>query len=97
VPDALRAAHFGEHVLTREDAAFADDDGALFLPLARAAEILDTANRIQHVERAQADRVIAGTTLRQQLRFDEFLARRAREPSFGFREHLREIGGAIEE
>jgi regulator of RNase E activity RraA len=96
-PDALRVARFGEHVLTREDAVFADDDGALFLPLARAAEVLDVATRIRRVERSQAERVIAGITLRQQLRFGEFLARRKRDPSFGFRQHLRELGGAIEE
>lgn len=95
--DALRAAGFGEHSVTREDAIFADDDGAVFLPLARVAEALDAAERIRSVERAQAERIAAGRTLRQQLRLAEFVARRERDPSFTFRQHLRDLGGAVEE
>jgi 4-hydroxy-4-methyl-2-oxoglutarate aldolase len=96
-PDALGVARFGEHALTREDAVFADDDGALFLPLARVAEVLEAAERIRRVERAQAERVAGGSTLRQQLRFAEYLERRSRDSSITFRQHLREIGGAVEE
>jgi regulator of RNase E activity RraA len=96
-PDALRVAQFGEHALSSEDAVFADDDGALFLPLARVGEALDAAESIRRVERAQADRVVAGHTLRQQLRFGDYVARRARNPSLSFRQHLRDIGGAVEE
>lgn len=96
-PDALRAARFGEHVVTAEDVVLADDDGALFLPLDRAAEVLEAAARIRTVERRQAERVTAGVTMREQLRFGEFLARRARDPSLTFRQHLRTIGGAVEE
>ncbi len=36
-------------------------------------------------------------TLRQQVAFGDFLARRAAEPSYTFRQHLRRTGGAIEE
>jgi len=36
-------------------------------------------------------------TLRQQTAFGEYLARRAAEPSYTFRRHLRQIGEAIEE
>jgi hypothetical protein len=28
--------------------------------------------------------------------FDRYLARRAEEPGYGFRQHLRDVGGAIE-
>jgi len=45
----------------------------------------------------QAGEVQAGQTLRQQTTFGEYLARRAAEPSYTFRRHLRQIGGAIEE
>jgi len=46
---------------------------------------------------AQARKIQAGQTLRQQTNFGEYLARRATEPSYTFRQHLRQIGGAIEE
>ena len=38
----------------------------------------------------------AGTSLREQVRFGDYLDAR-RERGIGFREHLREVGGAIEE
>ena len=38
-----------------------------------------------------------GETLRAQTAFDDYLARRADDPSYTFRRHLRRIGGAIEE
>jgi 4-hydroxy-4-methyl-2-oxoglutarate aldolase len=39
----------------------------------------------------------AGQTLRQQIAFDDYLVRRAADPSYTFRGHPRSIGGAIEE
>jgi 4-hydroxy-4-methyl-2-oxoglutarate aldolase len=36
-------------------------------------------------------------TLRQQTAFEDYLARRAADPSYSFRQHLRRIGGAIEQ
>jgi 4-hydroxy-4-methyl-2-oxoglutarate aldolase len=48
-------------------------------------------------EREQARRIGAGETLRRQTNFDDFLARRATDPSYSFRRHLRRIAGAIEE
>jgi len=38
----------------------------------------------------------AGKSLREQLRFDEYLARRVTDPSYTFRKHLQVVGGAIE-
>jgi hypothetical protein len=40
---------------------------------------------------------VAGETLRAQTSFDEYLSRRADDSSYTFRQHLRQIGGAIEE
>ncbi|MDQ7911019.1 RraA family protein [Phytohabitans sp. ZYX-F-186] len=94
--DALDSARVGEWTVTRDDLVFGDDDGVLFVPSARAAEVLDLAETIRDTERRQADRIRAGETLRDQLRFADFLARRAKEPGWTLRDHLRAIGGAIE-
>jgi hypothetical protein len=48
-------------------------------------------------ERGQAQKIGSGEKLREQLRFDEYLARRSGDKTYTFRRHLREIGGAIEE
>jgi 4-hydroxy-4-methyl-2-oxoglutarate aldolase len=61
------------------------------------AEVLATARQIAQAERDQARKVQAGPTLRQQTAFGEYLARRAADPSYTFRRHLRQIGGTIEE
>ncbi|HEX4439647.1 MAG TPA: RraA family protein [Thermoanaerobaculia bacterium] len=95
-PDALQSARFGAFPVDRSFAVFADDDGAVFAPLDRAGDLLATAEDIRRRERAQADRIRAGETLRRQLRFDDYLARRAKDPDYTLRRHLREIGGAIE-
>jgi regulator of RNase E activity RraA len=87
----------GEHVVTRDDVVFADDDGVLFVARDRVDEVLAAARAIQAVERDQAARIEAGETLRAQTRFDEYLAARAADPSYSFRQHLRAVGGAVEE
>jgi len=96
-PEALSSARFGEHVITSDDVVFADDDGVVFVPRERVDEVLDAARAIWHVEREQASRIAAGETLRAQTSFDEYLSRRADDSSYTFRQHLRQIGGAIEE
>lgn len=96
-PEALRTARFGAHLVSGEDLVFADDDGVLFVPAEAAEGLLATANRIRRTEREQARRIRNGETLRRQTDFDGFLARRAADPSYTFRRHLRRIGGAIEE
>ena len=42
-------------------------------------------------------RVQRGDTLHHQLQFEEYLAKRTASPSLTFRQHLRAIGGEIEE
>ena len=95
--DALVSARFGESAVDSDWIAFADDDGAVFSPQASAGALVSAARDIQRRERLQAERVRDGTTLRAQFRFGDFLARRARDPEYTFRRHLRELGGAIEE
>lgn len=80
-----------------EDVVFADDDGLLFVPFERVQAVLEAAQAIQQTERRQAQVIRNGTKISEQLRFEEYLARRATDPSYTFRAHLRAIGGAIEE
>ncbi len=95
--DALNSAYFGNFKVSKEDLVFADDDGVLFVPKDHAKEVLSTAHSIWQRERQQAEAIKAGKKLRDQLKFNEYLARRATDPSYTFRKHLRELGGAIEE
>jgi regulator of RNase E activity RraA len=95
--DALRSARFGDVLVTREDVVFGDADGVLFAPAERAPELIELASSIARRERAQARDVARGRTLREQLRFKDYLRRRAEDSGWTFRRHLRELGGAIEE
>jgi regulator of RNase E activity RraA len=95
--DALEAATVGGWTVRAEDLVLGDDDGVLFLPAARADELFALAEGIRDTERRQAERIRDGVTLRRQVRFDTYLARRLQTPTLSFREHLRSVGGAIEE
>jgi regulator of RNase E activity RraA len=96
-PQALTSARFGELLVSREDVVFADADGALFVPTSQVEEVLSTAQSIWKKERRQAQEIRAGKTLHEQLQFDAYLAKRAHDATYTFRQHLRSIGGAIEE
>jgi 4-hydroxy-4-methyl-2-oxoglutarate aldolase len=96
-PEALVTARFGPHLVSGDDVVFGDDDGVLFVAAERAEQVLATAQQIWRTEREQARKIQAGQTLRRQTAFDDYLARRAADPSYSFRRHLRQIGGAIEE
>jgi len=96
-PAALATARFGPHLVSADDLVFGDDDGVLFVPAARAEDVLAAAVNIWQIEREQARRIRAGETLRKQTAFDDYLAKRAVDPTYTFRRHLRRIGGSIEE
>ncbi len=96
-PEALVTARFGAHLVSAGDIVFADDDGVLFVAADRAEQVLATAHQIWQTERDQARRIRDGQTLRQQTAFADYLAQRAADPSWTFRQHLRSVGGAIEE
>jgi 4-hydroxy-4-methyl-2-oxoglutarate aldolase len=91
-PGAQVTARFGPDLVSAGDIVFADDDGVLFVAAERAGQVLATAHHIW-----QTGRIREGHTLRQQTAFDDYLARRAADPSYTFRRHLRRTGGAIEE
>jgi regulator of RNase E activity RraA len=94
---ALMSARVGEHTVSTRDVVVADDDGAVFLADDRVAAVLDAAEGIRDTERRQAERIRGGKTLRQQVEFALFLENRKRKANLTLREHLRVVGGAIEE
>jgi len=94
---ALESAVVGAWTVSRGDLVLGDDDGVLFLPAARAEDILRLAETIRDTERRQAERIRQGASLRAQVRFHDYLAQRKLTPSLTFRQHLRAVGGAIEE
>ena len=96
-PDALEMARFGSVKVTRDDFVFADDDGCIFVAADSVNEILNGAGSIAATEVRQAEKIAKGERLTSQLKFHDYLARRKADPDYTFRQHLREIGGAIEE
>ncbi|TCP53417.1 regulator of RNase E activity RraA [Tumebacillus sp. BK434] len=97
-PEALQSAVCGDFTVSAEDVVFADHDGALFVSgHADLQQLIDVAESIARNERRQADLIRSGQTLRDQLRFAEYLEKRSADANYSFREHLRGIGGSIEE
>jgi len=96
-PEALTSAKSGQNEVSADDFVLADDDGVLFVPLARAEEVADTAATIRDTERSQAARMLMGTTFRDQAHLRDFIAARSSNPDLTFRQHLRAFGGEIEE
>jgi 4-hydroxy-4-methyl-2-oxoglutarate aldolase len=94
---ALHSARVGTFVVERRDVAFADDDGCLFFPAEHTDDLLFVAHEVWERERRQAEAIRGGRSLREQLSFARYLEKRAVDPSYTFRQHLREISGAIEE
>lgn len=97
VLDALASATVGDWAVDRQDLVLGDDDGVLFVPASRAGEVFTLAETIRDTERRQAEQLHAGISLRSQVQFDSYLTQRQRTPSLSFRDHLRAVGGAIEE
>ena len=93
---ALEAATCGKTTVTREDAVFADEDGVVFVALSECARVIAAARDIAAREQAQAARLLAGQPMRDQLRLSEYIERRASDPDYTFRAHVKAVGGAIE-
>ena len=96
-PQALSAAQFVDFTVSGDDVVFADGDGVLFAPFQQVEEILSAAQSIWKKERRQAQEIQAGKKLRDQLQFEAYLAKRSTDDRYTFRQHLRTIGGSIEE
>jgi 4-hydroxy-4-methyl-2-oxoglutarate aldolase len=95
--DALKRARLGWQLVERSDAVFGDLDGVLFVNDQHLSDVLEVAREIAGRERQQAALVRQGRSLRAQFRLHEFVSRRLEDPTHTFRQHLRGLGGAIEE
>jgi regulator of RNase E activity RraA len=94
---ALEAASLAGHVtVTRDDYVFADIDGVVVVAGTQLARVISAARDIASREQAQAERLLRGDRLRDQLKLAAYVTRRQAEPTYTFREHLRSLGGAIE-
>lgn len=96
-PEVFASARFGPHAVTADDAVFADDDGVVFFPWQETDRILAAARKLWTAERGQVAALRAGVRLREQLQLSAYVAKRRENPQLTFRQHLREIRGAIEE
>lgn len=94
--DIFTRAMFGAHAITSEDYVVADANGVLFLPLDRIDEIAEAAAGYRETEARQLKAMREGRSYRGQTRFAEYLTRRAADPNYGFRQHLKEIAAAGE-
>lgn len=94
---ALEAASIGHHVtVTKDDIVFADVDGVVVVAAAHAPRVIAAAREIAAREQAQAERLLGGERLRDQLKIDAYVARRKDDPAYTFRAHIKSLGGAIE-
>jgi regulator of RNase E activity RraA len=91
------SARVGPWTVGADDIAIGDENGVIFVPRERAEAVDASAHAIRAKELAQAGAVRRGISLRSQLKFSEFLAERNSDPRLTLRDHLRRIGGAIEE
>ncbi|MEV0803941.1 RraA family protein [Kribbella sp. NPDC050281] len=95
--DALSTATIGDWSVSRDDVVLGDEDGVVFVPADRVDEVAELAESIRDTEHRQAAEIRAGRSLREQVRFADYLTARATDPSLTFRQHLRAVRGAIEE
>jgi 4-hydroxy-4-methyl-2-oxoglutarate aldolase len=95
--DAFTSAQFGNFEVEVGETVFADDDGVVFVPGINIENIISIAREIKTIERQQSQAIASGKTLHEQFRFKEYLEKRKLNPTYTFREYLRNVGGAIEE
>jgi regulator of RNase E activity RraA len=92
VDDPFASCRFDAVTVERGELVLADADGVLFVPTVHAARVLDAAEEIQAAEQAQVEKIRAGTTLREQLRFDEYLKEKKKNPQLTLGEHMKKMG-----
>jgi 4-hydroxy-4-methyl-2-oxoglutarate aldolase len=94
--DLFHQALVGQHGITETDYVAADSNGVLFLPESRIEDIVAAAVGYRETEARQLTAMRNGCSYRSQTRFDQYLAARAQDPAYGFRQHLKDIAAAGE-
>lgn len=94
--DAMRAAMLDGVTVASDSHILADDDGVLVFANADLDALTEAALEIQAVETAQADLMRGGRSLRDQLHFSDYLAKQKLDPALTLRQHLTDVGKAIE-
>ncbi|TDI38019.1 MAG: RraA family protein [Acidobacteria bacterium] len=92
VEEPFALCRFDEVNVERGDFVFADDDGVLFVPKDHIESVMDTAEEIQSAERAQVEKIRAGTSLREQLQFDRYLREKKNNPTLTLGAYMKKIG-----
>jgi len=94
--DVLTRATVGTVTVTAQDFVVADENGAIFLAEDKLTEIVPAAMAYRDIEARQLKAMRTGKSYRKQVAFADYLACRAQTPSYGFRQHLKEISAAGE-
>jgi 4-hydroxy-4-methyl-2-oxoglutarate aldolase len=94
--DVFSRATVGAQVITSSDFIVADANGVLFLPEDRLEDIIAGAITYRETEARQLKAMKTGRSYRSQVRFSEYVARRKKDASYGFRQHLKEVAAAGE-
>ena len=92
VDDPFARCQFDEVTVERGEFVFADDDGVVFVPKEHIESVMDAAEELRSSERAQVERIRAGSTLREQLQFDRYLQEKKNNPTLTLGEHMKKIG-----
>lgn len=87
---------FGAHVIDQQTATVVDEDGAVFFPRTGEDAVYARAREIEAAEADQTKLALAGTSLRRQLHFAEYLRRSAADPDYSLNVHVRSIGVRFE-
>ena len=95
--DSLSDIDFCNFRVMKYDIVFADINGVVFFENKYVKQILGIAENIWRTEQIQMQQIEKGILLTEQLKFNEYLDIRFKDKEYTFREHLRKIGGEIEE
>lgn len=85
----------GEATVRPGDWVFGDADGVIFIAADDLHVVFEQAETSWQREEALAEQIRAGAALGDLFAIDDFLAKRAADPSANFNEHLTELGSAI--